>query len=405
MLRMNRDRLLARLDQLHSIGAAAEGGVSRIALTDEDRAGRDRVTGWMRQAGLDISIDRIGNVFGIRKGHEGGPVVMTGSHIDTVVGGGRLDGNYGVLAGLEVLETLREHGITTRKPLAVGFFTNEEGVRFTPDMMGSLVFAGGLSVEQALATIGTDGELLGDELRRIGYAGNLEPGAIPVAGYVELHVEQGPVLESTGGLIGAVENLQGIYWTEITVTGQANHAGTTPMELRKDAGHAAARLVCEVRKIADALDGQVATCGSVNLEPNVVNVIAGSAKITVDLRNSDAGRLNQAQAVLERACEQVTEEEGVHIERRELVRFPPVQFDAAIASTIEEVASERGYPVRRMTSGAGHDAQMIARVAPAAMIFVPSEGGVSHNAAESTRPEHLEAGANVLLDTMLRLAQ
>ena len=398
-------RLLERLTQLGEIGRIDGGGVCRLALTDADKAGRDRVVQWMRELELEVSIDAIGNVIGVRKGREAGPPVMTGSHIDTVRTGGRYDGNLGVLGGLEVVAALNDAGITTRRPLAVAFFTNEEGARFQPDMLGSLVYVGGMSLEDALATRGIDGCAVGDELARIGYAGARLSGAAQAHAYVELHVEQGPVLEEEGFVIGAVEGVQGISWTEFTITGQSNHAGTTPMRLRRDAGYAAAEIACFARRLAVDIGGnQVATVGALTLSPNLVNVIANRAELTVDLRNTDEAALQEAERRLFEFAAQTAAAERVDIKRRSLARFAPVAFAPELVGRVEAIARELELPVMRLPSGAGHDAQMLARICPACMIFVPSAGGVSHNVEEHTEPSDLIAGANVLLRLLLELS-
>jgi beta-ureidopropionase / N-carbamoyl-L-amino-acid hydrolase len=403
--RINANRLAARLEALGAVGAIPGGGVSRLALTAEDRAGRDLVAGWMRELGLAVTTDAIGNVVGVRQGLESGPPVMAGSHIDTVRTGGRFDGNLGVLAGLEVLQTLNEARIVTRRPLAVAFFTNEEGARFNPDMMGSLVYVGGLPLDQALATVGIDGERVGDCLKKIGYDGAAPCGDPQVHAYVELHVEQGPVLDSEGITIGAVEGVQGISWTEFTVRGVSNHAGTTPMRMRHDAGYVACAIAQQAREIARSLGGdQVATVGAVNLSPNLVNVIADQAVFTVDLRNTDEAVLQQAERRLHASAADAAAAEGVTLSHRTLARFEPVAFDPAVVNLVEATARGLGHSVRRLPSGAGHDAQMLARVCPAGMIFVPSVAGISHNVKEFTALPDLEAGANVLLHTLLALA-
>ena len=404
-LRIDGDRLLARLDQLAAIGPIDGGGCCRLALTDADKAGRDQVVAWMREQGLEVSVDCIGNVFGLRRATEDVDPVMTGSHIDTVATGGRYDGNLGVLAGLEMVRTLDAAGIKTRRPLVVAFFTNEEGARFAPDMLGSLVYVGGLALDDALAAVATDGKTLGAELQRIGYAGSAPPGLHRPHAFVELHIEQGPVLAADGITIGAVENLQGISWQEILVAGQSNHAGTTPMRLRHDAGYCAAAIATFMRQLAREMGGaQVCTVGRIELTPNLVNVIASRAKLTADLRNTDEALLQAAEARLAAFLETLARDEGVTITTRRLARFEPVIFAPAVIERIEAVAARLGFSQRRMTSGAGHDAQMMARICPAAMIFVPSAGGISHNAAEYTAPADIEAGANVLLHTLLELA-
>lgn len=402
---INTNRLAARIEALGAVGAIPGGGVSRLALTAEDRAGRDLVLGWMRELGLAVSIDGIGNVVGVRQGSEAGPPVMAGSHIDTVRTGGRLDGNLGVLAGLEVIQTLNDANIATRRPLAVAFFTNEEGARFNPDMMGSLVYVGGLPLEKALATVGIDGEAVGDCLKKIGYGGTAPCGNPQVHAYVELHIEQGPVLDSEGVTIGAVEGVQGISWTEFTVHGVSNHAGTTPMRLRHDAGYVACAIAHHAREIARSLGGdQVATIGAINLSPNLVNVIADEAVFTVDLRNTDEAVLQEAERRLHAFAGEIAAAEGVTLSHRTLARFEPVAFDRAVVDLVEATARRLGHSVRRLPSGAGHDAQMLARICPAGMIFVPSVGGISHNVKEFTALPDLEAGANVLLHTLLALA-
>lgn len=403
--RIDGGRLSRRIEALGQVGAIDGGGVCRLALTDADRDGRDRVVSWMRALGLAVTVDAIGNVVGVRAGREDGPPVMIGSHVDTVRTGGRYDGNLGVLAGLEVVEALSDAGVVTRRPLAVAFFTNEEGSRFQPDMMGSLVYTGALPLERALATVGIDGATVGAELARIGYAGPAPVGSPRVHAYVELHVEQGPVLEAEGFRIGAVEGVQGISWTELTLTGQSNHAGTTPMRLRHDAGLVAAEIAAFARRLARELGGdQVATVGALTLSPNLVNVIPNRAVMTVDLRNTDEARLQEAERRVFAFAEEAAAAEGVALSRRTLARFEPVAFDPALVARVEAIARDLRLPVRRLPSGAGHDAQMLAAICPACMIFVPSVRGVSHNVAEYTEPADVAAGAEVLLRLVQELA-
>ncbi|MDA8063405.1 MAG: Zn-dependent hydrolase [Actinomycetota bacterium] len=404
-LRVDGGRLAERLRELGAVGATGDGGCARLALTDADREGRDLVRTWMADLGLEVAVDEIGNVVATRPGSEPGPPVMCGSHVDTVATGGIYDGNLGVLGGLEVLETLASAGVVPRRAMAVAFFTDEEGARFAPDMLGSLVYAGGMAVEEAYDLVGVDGARLGEELARIGYLGPRPcPGPAPYA-YVELHIEQGPVLERHGEVIGAVTGVQGISWQELTVTGQSNHAGTTPISYRHDAGYVAASVAVAARRIATDLGGdQVATVGKLDLVPDLVNVVAARATLTVDLRNTDEATLEEAEARLAAEVARAAADEGVAVASRRLARFEPVSFDPRVVDLVEGVASSLGHTVRRMPSGAGHDAQMIARLAPAGMIFVPSVGGISHNPAELTLPEHLQAGADVLLHTMLALA-
>jgi beta-ureidopropionase / N-carbamoyl-L-amino-acid hydrolase len=342
-LRVDGARLLARLDALAAIGAIEGGGCCRLALSDDDRRGRDLVVGWMRELGLAVSVDAIGNVFGLRAGRRDLAPVMAGSHIDTVRTGGRYDGNLGVLGALEVLQTLNDAGIVTERPLVAAFFTNEEGARFAPDMLGSLVYAGGLPLAEALALRGIDGARLGDELQRIGYAGAAPLGVHRPCAFVELHIEQGPVLDAEGLTLGAVQDLQGISWQELTITGQSNHAGTTPMRLRHDAGYAAAAVATFVRGLAREMGGsQVATVGKIDLHPNLINVIAARATLTVDLRHTDEAMLQQAEARLAAFLEQLAAEEGVTIASRRLARFEPVVFDGGMVQRIEAVARTSG---------------------------------------------------------------
>jgi beta-ureidopropionase / N-carbamoyl-L-amino-acid hydrolase len=399
------ERLLAWLQALGAVGGLPGGGVCRLALTDADKLGRDWTVARMRELDMAVTVDAIGNVVGVYPGLEDRPPVMTGSHIDTVRTGGLYDGNYGVLAGLEVVATLRESGQRTRRPLAVAFFTNEEGARFAPDMMGSLVFQGGLALEEALATRGIDGATVGEELRRIGYAGDAPVGRAQVDSFVELHIEQGPVLDREGVQIGVVEGVQGISWTEFTLHGVSNHAGTTPMHMRNDAGYVAARVTTFARELTRRLGGnQIATVGAITLAPNLVNVIANKALFTVDLRNTDGAVLQAAEQELWEFAERAAAEEGVRCERRMLARFDPVQFDPAVMARVEQAAIAQGLSHRRMPSGAGHDAQMLARMCPTGMIFVPSVKGLSHNVREHTEPADLVAGANVLLQVLTGLA-
>ena len=399
-------KLLEQLRELGAIGHdAAQGGRTRIALTDEEKAGRDLLVRWMRELDLEVRVDQIGNIFGVlHAAHPEGMAqpLMMGSHIDTVRNAGALDGCYGVLAGLTVVRAYRQAGLRPARAIVVAAFTNEEGVRYQPDMMGSLVYAGGMDVQAALNTVGTDGTRLGDELARIGYAGDMAPGAIVPREYIELHIEQGPVLEAEGKLIGVVESLQGISWQKVTITGVANHAGTTPTRLRHDAGYAAAACVAFLREqvVGAAPETTLATVGSLRLEPDLINVIPRKATFTVDLRDPGEQRLQTAERRLADFLATLAEREGVTVETEQLVRFEPVVFDAALADRIQAAAQRRGLPHRRMTSGAGHDAQMLARIAPSAMIFVPSRGGISHNPREHTDDDQLALGAQVLLDVV-----
>ncbi|MBO9124087.1 MULTISPECIES: Zn-dependent hydrolase [unclassified Rhizobium] len=403
---IDRERMLGRIRELGEVGRE-EGRLTRLAGSDADRAGRDLLVSWLEGAGLEVKIDRIGNIFGIWTEEpiaDKAPVLL-GSHLDTVINAGIYDGCYGVIAGLEVIETLKRAGFAPSRPIAVAAFTNEEGVRYAPDMMGSLVHAGGFSVEAALASVGTDGSVLGEELSRIGYAGDLEPGFLRPKAYVELHIEQGPVLEREGLRIGAVETLQGISWQRVTISGVANHAGTTPMSMRSDAGQAAAEVMVFLRQRATTSNiPVVATIGCMAFEPNAINVIPSLASFTVDLRSPDEQRLREEEAALAAFLDALALRDGVTVSVERLARFQPVTFDQAIVALVEQAADRRGLSSRRMTSGAGHDAQMIARIAPSAMIFVPSRDGISHNPKEHTDADDLVAGADILLDVVRDLS-
>jgi N-carbamoyl-L-amino-acid hydrolase len=406
-LSIDADRLVGRIQDLGRIGRGDDGKLTRLAASEADKAGRDQFVAWLRAAGLDVRCDRVGNLFGVWREPENadGAAILVGSHIDSVIDAGIYDGCYGVLAGLEAIETLRASGFKPTRPVAVAAFTNEEGVRFAPDMLGSLTYVGGLAVEDGLTATATDGAALGAELERIGYAGSEAPGFLRPCAYVELHIEQGPVLDREGLAIGAVEGVQGISWRRVTIEGVANHAGTTPMTMRRDAGLAAARVIAHLRDhVAGSNAPSVATVGCIAFEPNAINVIPSRARFTVDLRDPDERRLRRMEAALDGFLDRLAVAEGVSIAVERLARFEPVAFDPRIVALIEDVAKRRGLTSKRMTLGAGHDAQMLARICPAAMIFVPSVGGISHNPNEFTRVADLAAGADVLLDVVTRLA-
>jgi N-carbamoyl-L-amino-acid hydrolase len=407
-LSVNGDRLLARLEELATIGAITgangERGSARLALTDEDRAGRDLVVSWMNDLGLDVTVDVVGNVVAVMSGFGDLAPVMTGSHIDTVATGGRFDGNLGVLAGLEVIESAIEAGVQLTRPLAVAFFTDEEGARFAPDMLGSLVYVGGLAPEVAHDIRAIDGARLGDELERIGYLGGAPcPGAVPHA-FVELHIEQGPVLEAEGYRLGAVTGVQGISWTRVDLVGQSNHAGTTPMAMRRDPSAAMMQIGALLAEIvAEVGDPQVGTIGKIDLHPNLVNVVPARASFTIDVRHTDESVLVDVEHRVRAGIERIAAAHGVEAHCESLARFEPVDFDERVVALIESSAASHGVPCRRLPSGAGHDAQMLARRCPTAMIFTPSVRGVSHNPAEMTDADDLVLGCQVLADVMLEL--
>ena len=403
-LRINADRLWNSLMELARIGATPKGGVRRLTLTDEDRGARDLFCRWAREAGLAVEVDGIGNIFARRAGTDPGlaPIAM-GSHLDSQPSGGKFDGAYGVMAGLEVLRTLNDAGVRTRAPLEVVSWTNEEGSRFTPVMMGSGVFTGIHTLEHVRAQKDIDGKAVGAELERIGYAGDARPHRL--GGYFEAHIEQGPVLESEGKTIGVVQGALGQRWYDVTVTGQDAHAGPTPMELRQDALIGASRLVLEVNRIAREFpDYARGTVGFLQVKPNSRNVIPGEVRTTVDFRNARAATLDAMCEALQRAARAIEAECRVRIELRENVYFKPCEFDPALVAQVRAAAAALGHAHRDIVSGAGHDAVNVARVVPAAMVFVPCAGGISHNEIESATPADLAAGCNVLLHAALRAA-
>ncbi len=400
MSAIDAQRLWASLMDLARIGATPKGGVRRLALTEEDRQGRDQFVRWARGAGLAVRWDAVGNIFARREGAEALPPVMMGSHLDTQPSGGRFDGAYGVMAGLEVLRTLNDHKIRTRAPVEVACWTNEEGSRFAPGMAGSAVFAGAHSLQHVSSQKDLDGVSFAEALERIGYAGAGAPH--PVGAYFEAHIEQGPVLEQTGTTIGVVQGALGQRWFDIAFIGQDAHAGPTPMELRKDALIAASRLVVEVNRIARQYpDYARATVGFMQVKPNSRNVVPGEVRMTVDMRNASESTLLAMKEDLERTATSIAAECRVVAELREVMHFPPCEFAPKLVEAVRRAAQDLGLTHRDIVSGAGHDAVFLARVAPTAMVFVPCEGGISHNEIENARPEDLAAGCNVLLRAVL----
>jgi N-carbamoyl-L-amino-acid hydrolase len=403
-LRIDGPRLVSRLAELSKIGATPEGGCRRLALSDEDRQGRDWLVGEMKALGLEVRVDAIGNIVGVLKGQDEGPAVILGSHIDTVGTGGRFDGALGVVAGVEVLAALKDAGLTPKRDMAVIAFTNEEGARFHPDMLGSYVWAGGMSVAAAHAEVDPDGIAVGHELKRIGYDGPETPGFLKAHAYLEMHIEQGPVLESESGGLGAVTGIQAICWLELTLKGRPSHAGTTPMAYRKDPGLAAARINLFANELTTRIPGQLANSGVIRVQPGNVNVVPETVTMSLDLRNPLDAPLAEAEAAVRAFCAELSERDGISIAFRDLARFPATPFAEELIAGMEQSAAELGLPIRRMISGAGHDAQMMSRLCPTAMVFIPSIGGLSHNPAEFSTDEDMVAGANVLLSAAWRVA-
>lgn len=404
-LHVDGQRLWQSLMTLAEIGATPKGGVCRLALTDLDRQGRELFTRWAREAGCEIRVDAIGNIFARRAGRDASlPPVLTGSHLDTQPTGGKFDGNYGVLSGLEVIRTLNDLNIQTDAPIEVVVWTNEEGSRFVPVMMGSGVFAEAFTLDHALAQKDTEGISVAQALEAIGYAGATPCRPFPIKAYFEAHIEQGPILEARNDTVGAVTGALGQRWYDVTVTGMEAHAGPTPMELRKDALLAAAGLIQAVNRIAlDHAPHGRGTVGWVDNFPNSRNVIPGKVRFSVDLRAASDDVLDSMHAAITHACKDAGAN-GVDVHLEQVVYFPPQPFTPALIDSVRTAARQLGFPHTDIVSGAGHDAVYVARVAPTAMIFIPCKDGISHNEIEDAKPEHITAGANVLLLSMLAQA-
>ncbi|MFJ2452310.1 Zn-dependent hydrolase [Pseudomonas protegens] len=404
---INRERLWQSLMDLARLGATAKGGVCRLALTDLDRQARDLFVRWCEEAGCSVSVDGIGNIFARRAGRDPNRApVMTGSHIDTQPTGGKFDGCYGVMAGLEVIRTLNDLGLETQAPIEVVVWTNEEGSRFPPCMMGSGVFAGKFDLAETLAKQDEQGLSVGAELQRIGYAGPRAVLGHPVGAYFEAHIEQGPVLEDRQTTIGVVMGCLGQKWFDLTLSGVEAHAGPTPMHLRKDALVGAAQVVSAVNRIAHAHQPHACgTVGCLSLHPGSRNVIPGQVQMTLDLRHLHADRLqamvDEVRQVIEDSCRQ----HGLTFELTATADFPPLDFDPACIAAVRQGAEHLGLSHMDIVSGAGHDAIFIAELGPAGMIFVPCEGGISHNEIENAAPQDLADGCAVLLRAMVNAAQ
>jgi beta-ureidopropionase / N-carbamoyl-L-amino-acid hydrolase len=406
-LRINSARLWDSLMTLAQIGATVKGGVKRLALTDLDKQGRDLVVSWAHEAGLSVTVDQIGNVFMRRAGLDPSLApIVSGSHIDTQPTGGKFDGNYGVLAALEVVRTLNDHNIQTQAPIEVAFWTNEEGSRFVPVMMGSGVFCGAFSLEHAYAAKDTEGKTVKDELARIGYLGGEVPGQHPIGAYFETHIEQGPVLEDADVVIGVVPAVMGLSWYDCVVTGMEAHAGPTPMHLRKDALQIATKIMQEVVHIGNRYPpyGR-GTVGMVQVFPNSRNVIPGEVKFSIDLRNIDVPLLTTMHEEILAFVEKTSADSGLKITIERVSFYPPCPFHPDCVNAVRKSTAMLGYSVMDVVSGAGHDAIYAARLAPSGMIFIPCKDGISHNEIEDAKPEHLEAGCNVLLHAMLDRAK
>ncbi|MCL5959951.1 MAG: Zn-dependent hydrolase [Chloroflexi bacterium] len=404
-MRVNGRRLNESLRLLAEKGATSGGGVSRLALSDEDRAGRDLLRQWMGEAGLRVRIDDFGNMTGHRPGSEAGPAVLLGSHCDSVRGGGRYDGAVGVMGALEVIRTLNDNGVKTRRPLELVNWTNEEGARFEPAMLCSGAAIGRFTQEYVYDRADREGLRFGDELRRIGYLGREEDRPGPASAYLELHIEQGPALEEAGVPVGVVEGIVGITWQEVTLEGQTNHAGSTPMRLRHDALAVAARIITGVDRLTRELDSlAVGTVGRVSVEPNIINVIPGKVVFSVDFRHPQTAALETLAQELEKLVNEASAATRVTPTVNRFWTSEPTPFAPEVINAVQSSIEELGLPYRQLWSGAGHDAKYMADVYPTSMIFVRSKGGLSHCEQEYSAPEDIEAGANSLLLAATRLA-
>ena len=405
-LRIDGQRLWNSIMAMAQIGPGTQGGSHRLTLTDEDRQGRDLFSKWCEQEGCTITVDDMGNMFARRDGRDNNlPPIVAGSHLDTQPHGGKFDGVYGVLCAFEVIRTLNQHKIETRAPLEIVNWTNEEGSRFAPAMLASGVFAGLFDKSFAYSRVDSQDLILLDELKRIGYLGEQKCGDHQIGALFEPHIEQGPILERNGHPIGVVIGGQGQRWFDITITGQDSHAGSTPMPGRQDALVAASQLIQSVQKIAlQNKPDAVGTVGELSLSPNSRNTIPGEVFLTVDLRHPDDAVLMQMAESLHEQIKIQTQGHGLQVKAKEIWHNPPVKFDPECVQAVTNATKMLGYDYTSMTSGAGHDACQICRVAPTTMIFVPCAGGLSHNEKESAKPEDLEAGCNVLLHSMLAMA-
>jgi N-carbamoyl-L-amino-acid hydrolase len=404
-MRIDRSRLERSIQDLGRIGETPNGGLTRLALTDDDRRARDQMVRWMRDAGLAVRIDRMGNIFGERPGTAALPPVMMGSHVDSVPTGGKYDGQLGVLCGLEAIRRLNDGGIRTRHPVTLAIFTNEEGARFQPAMIASGVMAGKIALEDAYNARDKDGIRLVDELERIGYLGPEPCAARPMRAYLELHIEQGPFLEEEGLHVGVVEGIVAISWSRVTIRGVQDHAGPTPMRTRHDALVAAAEIVTGVRRMTAEIGGDiVATVGHLTVSPNITNAIPGKVALSIDVRDPADASIDRARAIVERVVAEACRREAVAYELEHYWRVPFTPFDRDVVDTVERAAKAAGARFRRILSGAGHDAQYMAMIGPTGMIFVPSRAGRSHCEEEFTPMDDIEYGANTLLLAALDLA-
>ena len=405
-LRIDGTRLWDSLMEMAQIGATEKGGVCRLALSDLDKASRDLFVSWCQDAGCTVTMDAMGNIFARRPGRnpELAPV-MTGSHLDSQPTGGKYDGAYGVLAALEVVRALNDHDVETEAPVEIAVWTNEEGARFAPAMVGSGVFGGEFDLAFAHSRTDSDGCSIGEELDRIGYKGGETPGDHPVGAFFEVHIEQGPILEAKEKTIGIVQGVQGMRWYDVTLTGSEAHAGPTPMDQRRDPMTAAGDILPEIYRIAFDLapDGR-ATIGEFHVSPGSRNTIPGEVRFAVDLRHPDPDLLRSMDADLKALVARVAEVREIDGKVDDIWESQPVKFDPDCVDAVSRATELLGYNAMDVVSGAGHDAVYVSRVAPTGMIFIPCKDGISHNEIEDATPEHIEAGCNVLLHAVLNRA-
>ena len=404
---INGERLWDSLMQMAKIGATKKGGCCRLALTDLDRESRDLFVSWCKEAGCTIKVDKMGNIFARREGSEPGlPAVLTGSHLDTQPTGGRFDGVYGVLTGLEVIRSLNDMNIQTRHSIEACVWTNEEGSRFAPAMVASGVFGGVFDLDYGLNRADADGLTMGEELQRIGYAGDEEVGGRDVHAYFEAHIEQGPILEAEEKTIGVVTDAQGQRWYEMTLTGVESHAGPTPMNRRKDALLGAAKIVQLVNQVGlDNAPLACATVGMLDVYPNSRNVIPGRASLTIDFRHPDDDVLASMDKQMREGVDAIVSQIGLECELEQIFYYAPIAFDQSCVAAVRAGTEAHGYSSREIVSGAGHDACYLAGVAPTSMVFIPCIDGISHNEIEDVKPEWITAGANVVLSAILQKAE
>lgn len=406
-MQINLNRLQQKLYKMSKIGATTEGGVTRLALSSEDKLARNLLKEWIARTGMAVRVDDIGNVYGRKEGAnpKAKPIVI-GSHLDSIINGGIFDGTLGIVSALEVIQTLSDNSIVTKRSIEIVNFTNEEGMRFDSPMLGSGVLSGDYHIKDVYAEVDATGKAFVDELKMIGYLGSSKNRLLEAEAFLELHIEQGPILDRKNVSIGVVESMLGFTWMEVKITGEVNNSGPTPMEMRKDSLCSAAKMILEIQKSAKKIGKRsITTVGKIEAEPGYINAIPGKVTFWVDVRAEDLERqIFGVKLILER-IHQIAEEDGVEVQIRSIKSIDPVHFSGHIVHAIEQSAKTLGYPTKRIVSGAGHISTFMNRLCPTAMIFVPSVEGKSHCPDENTKWEDIEKGANVLLYTIEKLAQ